>query len=244
MLYLTKRDRILFKYLFENKVATRDQINRDIFKTASFKAVNRRLNKLKRSKLIAHRPVALDNKMIYAYEVTRSGLEQSLEIIPDEVEQFTLKSDSIDHDLTLVDLIHHLKRLSGVTSIITENALQCYEDLKTDQTWRSYSYLHCDGVVCMKVNDLNAILALEYDKEIKSKKRYFKKLLDYYGYSEVQAVLYICENKNIKRTILEIDDQISDDGNSKFFLCLKDEVQNHTGQVTFENSKGQKFIIH
>ena len=98
---ITDRDKRLFLYLFVNKVATINDIKKDIFhnKTAK-KNVYRRLIKLSKAKIITS-SIEQGNLRRRLYSLTMEGFKKyiSKEKVARRIQ---LKSDSIEYDLTLL----------------------------------------------------------------------------------------------------------------------------------------------
>ena len=95
----------------------------------------------------------------------------------------------------------------------------------------------------MKIDGHRSVAALEYERIAKSKSRYVRKIQDYYDYEDIKAVFYICDNKTIEKSILEIDRKVGDNDKPKFFVCLAKDVQKGSSKLTFRNFKDQKITI-
>jgi len=121
---VTERDRNLFDYLFENKVATVEDIRHDIFNNASKALVYKRLGKLERSELIQRSAYSLEDKLFHVYSVTEKSYERFIVIIKEDIRRRQLKSDTIEHDLALVDIKRRLKKLVRIKNYFSENQLQ------------------------------------------------------------------------------------------------------------------------
>lgn len=243
LVLVSDRDRKLFNYLFENKVATQQQINRDIFQNSTNQAVNQRLLKLRREKYISVRAMLINSSMRYIYEVTRKGVEELKEDYPFEMHQYVLKSDSPKHDLALVDICFHLRKFVSVKNIITENALQCYQNYRQNEELSYYTVLKSDGCIEMDYEGERALVALEFDRTRKGKARYGKKIRTYYQYDQINAVFFICENKSIANAVLKIDKKVCTQKVPKFFVCQRKDVETSSDKLTFENFKGHSIVL-
>lgn len=240
---LTQRDRCLLQFLFESKVCTFEQIRRNIFLNISCSIVRRRLKGLIESKYVSISTNFVNPQGRLSYSVTDKGIEVFAQDIPFVIDRKIKKSDSIHHDLALVDIIYKLKEFKYVEELFTENALQCYQDLREGIPYRDYAALRSDGFIEMMFKDKKLLAALEYDKTSKNSKRYFQKFKDYYYNEDITGILYICENKPMMNKLLSIDQKVCNQEDSKFFFCLKDELLLSKEKVTLVNFKGQKFEL-
>ena len=69
----------MLQYLFENKVATQEQIARDIFDNGFIQAVSRRLIKLTKAKYVSIKSVIINQNPRKVYSLTYNGRNQSIE---------------------------------------------------------------------------------------------------------------------------------------------------------------------
>lgn len=243
-LVITERDRKLFQYLFENKIASRRQITRDIFVNISKQTINRRLQKLRDNKYLNVHTVLLKNIVTFVYFVTPKGIREIKDQYRHLITGKTLKSNSPYHDLNLVDIRFQMNRLGLVNNYFSENVLQCCEEFSWSDSFKHFVNLNCDGVMELKTPKGPFLVALEYDFSDKSAERYRSKLLEYYVSLDIRVVLYICENKFIYNLLKRIDQEVCENGfKSKIFYCLRKNIHNCAKGITFTNINNDIFTL-
>jgi len=240
---ITDRDYELFQYLFENKIATVNQIQRDIFHTCNKQATSRRLLKLKRKGLIVSYLIKRDEQICLTYSLNDKGLKFASERLPELVDNNVVKSDSKDHDLDIVDLKHCLRKYSIVNKIHSESALKRYKYLQEEDDYFDFISLNSDSVFELSVNRKLLNVAFEYDRTQKSNSRYLKKINDYYDSESILAVLYVCRTRSNLKNLMNVDKKLRKQDESKFYFALQEDVLSSEEKVTFQNFKGQKFKI-
>lgn len=236
MIAITGRDRALFRYLYENKVATRTQIARDVFRGVTRQAISRRLAKLEKNCLIEFRAVVMNKKSRHVYVVTQNGVDQIKGEYKHLITEHVRKSDAYHHDLDLVDIRHCIEKFPMAKSYLTENVLQTCKEFLESEEFYSFVKLRSDGVLEIETPKGCFLVALEYDSTDKSALRYKKKLTDYYFTSSVRAVLYICGTNAIMTLLKRIDKEICSEGFApKIFYILKKDVQYEATDLAFRN---------
>ncbi len=240
---VTPRDREILKHLFENKIATQKQIAQKFFPGKSKQAVSQRILKLKKESLIDLKGVIVDGLVKKCLVIKSRSVSLIEDTVPYTIDRDPIKSDSPEHDLILSDLIEGLKNYKTVSDVMTEASLRTYKEIREDINLGVYGELRSDGVVAMDIDGNTAYAALEYERNIKSNARYFKKLRSYYDQETIGGVLFICENERMRKLVYTIDSKIRSNQSSKFFLALKNDVQSLPTRITFKNFKGQIFEL-
>ena len=106
-MYISKVDIEFLKYLHSVKVASYEQASRDIYHGLKSNSVAKRLRKLENNKLIEgyrSRTIRHGKKVV---SLTKKGFSEF--VAKGEEQRIEIKSDSVEHDLSLVDI-----RLRGI----------------------------------------------------------------------------------------------------------------------------------
>ena len=242
---LSERDLKLMCSLFENKIASRDQINKQFFHGVSVNTVNRRLRKLVGLGLITRVAAMVSGRVICGYCLSRKGLTKIKPMLPYKVKTKTTLSDCPLHDIALNDIRQAFEAKDTVQSYYTENVLQTCTGFKSDRQFRPFVELNSDAMaeVNSKVGVLN--LAIEFDTTVKSKDRYRQKVDAYYVKRGVDGVLYVSASKHILNTLLKIDKEVADRHRRKpkVYLAMLGDVIGEQDEMTFTNAIGYIFRV-
>ena len=242
---LGERDFKLMRSLFENKIANREQINKQFFNNVSVNTVNRRLRKLVDIGLIIRTPAMVGGRAIYGYCLSQKGLIKIKPMLPYQVKTKTTLSECPLHDIALNDIRQVFETKSAVQSYYTENVLQTCEEFKLSKQFRSFVELNSDAMaeVNTKVGALN--LAVEFDTIHKNKDRYEQKISAYYTKRGVDGVLYICASKHILNRLLKIDGVVADrhSRKPKVYLAMLGDVISARDEMMFTNAIGYIFRV-
>ncbi|MEI8347569.1 MAG: hypothetical protein WCG27_08875, partial [Pseudomonadota bacterium] len=121
---LMGRDLKLFRFLFEYKVANLEHLRRYLFKGGSWQNVYRRLKKLRDAKYIERVAYLKDDKGYMAYSLSSKGQDQVLQNWPLDIQRVQLRSNSVLHDLELVDIGERLKAEVRTVDYFPENFMR------------------------------------------------------------------------------------------------------------------------
>ena len=234
---LCSRDLLITRLLFESKIASQEQIADYLFPDVSAQTVNRRLLKIMELGLIRRKPIAVDNKIIYAYSLTQRGLTKTQLTLSFRVKTAGTLSECPLHDIALNDIRKSFEAKSAVQRYYTENVLQSCDEYRDDMKFRPFIKLNSDAMaeVDTRIGVLN--LAIEFDTTHKSKSRYLRKLNTYYVERGVDGVLYICANKYILNVLLKVDREVSDryQCDPKVYFALLENITGAAGELTFRS---------
>lgn len=147
---IDERDLRLFFYLHAVKVATYEQIQRDIYPDICLDAAGLRIRKLEDTKFVdiqSNRLLMKGKRSVCLRKNTfddfvRKGGELRIE----------LKSDAIKHDLTLVDIRNKFLHSKKTLDYQTENQIQTW-DLK-------HKHFNSDGLITSKLKESTRFLFL------------------------------------------------------------------------------------
>ena len=233
---VTERDESLLRYLFVNKVAAVVDIQKDIFDNANLKTVHNRLKKLSDAKLI-DATVQRERRNRLAYFVTKLGFKK---YVADDgaAKRVQLMSDSIEHDLTILQLKRRFRRFKNVINFYSENLVisglmdEEYPEL------RNLGELRPDAVVKLKFKDKVYFLPLEYEASAKSERRIAKLFSKYYTSPYVPAVLFISKTGTIEKKMLQSEAARGPDKRTgRFYYAQLEDALNAQEKLPFGNVK-------
>ena len=233
---LMNRDLEILQFLFESKIATKDQIKLYFFDNSSNSNVNRRLSKILSLDLIKRIPLDIGQKTVYGYSITLKGLNRVKYLLPYECRKIH-QSDCPIHDTTLVDIRKAFESKNSIKNYYTENILQCCSEFKNDIQFQPFVELNSDGVILVDTKIGILDLAIEFDATQKSHARYRNKFNDYYIQRKIDGVLYICANQCILNALLKTDGEVSHcyRSNAKMYFALVDDVIHSKDEMIFRN---------
>lgn len=242
---LCNRDLHIMRSLFEGKVMSSDQINQQFFPHASKDAVNKRLRKITSLGLIRRKPAIFEDRVIFGYSLTQSGLAKIKPTLPYEVKAVRSSSECLLHDIALNDIRKAFESKPTVQCYYTENVLQSCNEYHEDEKFQPFVELNSDAMaeVDTRIGMLN--LAIEFDATHKSKQRYSQKVDDYYAEWGIDGVLYVCANRYILHVLLRIDKEVSERHASepKLYFALLEDVTDATSEITFTNTNKDIFCV-
>jgi predicted transcriptional regulator len=242
-LIIMRRDIRLFEYLHACKVATTKQINRDIFKTGHATCYQR-LQKYLEKKCLQVVPTDRQRDQSYAYEVTKKGEKIIKANIRDLLCGDRFRSNSISHDLTLVDIRNILMSKSDVKEYYTENQIQTYKDFRTEKDLIPFQELQCDAGIMIQRGDNNPLyIGVEYELSAKSRSRYLDKIGSLY-YNGPVYLIYICKDKSLIKKLKKIETIYIKNRTPKIFYITLSELLESNGSVTFTRQDGKSITLN
>lgn len=213
-IYIDDRDIKLFSYLHAVKVATYEQIKRDIYPEICLDAVGHRIRKLEDNKFIevGRNRLLLKGKRFVSLkkqsfdDFVRKGQELRIE----------LKSDAMHHDLMLVDIRYKFLKSQKTIAYDTENEIQ---------TWGiKNKHLNSDAIVTSLLGSEQFQIPIEYESSLKKADRYEPFLKKYYQESDLPLVLFIADSQSIINTVIKLEKELFNWDKPKFFYRLKQEL--------------------
>ena len=241
---ITTNDIDLLKYLFINKVASREQINRDVYIGYWPQSTRKRLFRLKQDKFIsAKRPISTWKDQTSLYGLTSKGLKLIAPLIKTPLLKKRLDSDSIEHDLNLVDIRRNLILKNCVKKYFTENQIHNEAKFYEDEQFKIFNQLRFDGLVEYSRDLKNKVLIpIQYERVEKSNERYKKILSVFYLESSVPAIIYITDNDKVEKKIKENERCIEPNTkDQKLFYGKLQDLSNDEKLIKFYG-QGNKLI--
>ena len=239
-LAVTQRDEKLFAYLFVNKVAAVEDIRKDIFGGVAVQTVHRRLVKLSHAGFVeASGQREKGNRMIYS--LTKKGFREY--IAEDKaIKRVQLKSDSVEHDLTLLEIKRYLRALEMVLGVYSENLFK--SGLMDDvPEVKKLKELWPDAIVKIKFEEKTLFLPLEYEASAKYSRRNDKLLAKYNTSPHVLGVIFISKTAAIERRVLQKEKTKGTKPKGKLYYCRLEDVVKSERKLTLTNALGDILIL-
>lgn len=241
---MTDRDRQVLSLLFENRVMLLGQIKREVFAASSLPAASRRIAKLCRAGFVERRGIlGSTNRMQSLFMNTPKGLEVIAGGYRFVISTALCKSDSIEHDVTLVDIRRRLQKLEMVSDYFTENMLQACQNLSEVPETRPFVGYNTDAVVELKRQNRKFFVGFEFENSEKAHERYVRKLLSYYADHGTTVILWVCANARIQTAVASAEKSIIAERKPRCFYGLTADVLAESVQCTFVDLNGAKIVL-
>jgi hypothetical protein len=241
-LIITSRDIQFFEYLHACKVATIKHINRDIFQTSRVTCYQR-IRKYQKKKFIRVVAVFQNNATSLAYEVTQKGEKIIKANLRDIMRGNRFRSNSIEHDLFLVDIKNIFSTKKMLKAYYTENQIQTYLDFRSEEKLQPFQEMQVDACLVLQKDDLSPIrVALELELSIKAIDRYRQKIREIY-HLNVFGIFYICKDISLISKLQKIDEEVRGERRSKIYFCTLDEILKSQETAIFSSHDGTSLTV-
>lgn len=242
-LMLTDRDFLTFYYLFSYKVMTTKQVWKYPFKgKANINNVRKRIKRYLDHDLIKARAIVFEGVMQRIFSLTPKGLQELKDHRGLELHRNQLESNSIIHDLNLVEIGERLKGHSEVINYFTENEIQCLYEDDSEHEWPKI--LNSDGFLELKRGHTIFNIAVEYEHSSNSKAKYRCLVEDYYYPDQINIVLFLYRKDWIKKAILQKENEDYSNCIPRFYFLKIGSDNIDLERVIFENRKAQKLTFN
>lgn len=222
MMHITKQDLELLHFLHSVKVATYKQIHRDVYPEKSLKTVYNKVAQISKYKLISSTYDRLGTPVEKVMSLSKHGFKKF--VASGNESRIELKSDSLNHDLGLVDIRYLLMNLQKTISYYTENEIQTWWPKSDDALKNELFKLQSDGLAKLSFSKGNLWAAIEYESTEKSGVRYESIVKKYYRTSDVPLVLYICDDERTLEQIKLAENNIYKGEYPKIFYQVKQKL--------------------
>lgn len=240
---VTSRDKAIFRFLFEQKVASQESIHNRFFSGKSNEACIKRMQMLFKCDFVKK----INVPIIDRYRVIYSLTEKSFRLIKDGLSlngnETRLKSDSIEHDLELTKLRLVIEDFSKIVRVYPENYLQCCNLGEHEDALLPLKEINADAALLYRGKKGSFFLSFEYERTLKQRSRYKEKLLDYYLDKEITAVLYLCKTRQIERVIRQVDNEYRKERASKVYTLCHEEIQLPITCLPFTNLENATLVL-
>lgn len=85
--------------------------------------------------------------------------------------------------------------------------------------------------------------ALEYEASKKSPKIYTALFKKYYDFENISAVFYLCQNDQIKKLLMNSENETNPSNSSKVYMITLNEFNSSTDNLSFVNKVGDKIVL-
>jgi len=235
------RDIHLFYTLLEYKIMSFHQIRKFIFSNTRQQVTYRRLLKFLLGGYIERIFLPHGDRYMSAYSLSENGLKKLVEVKGVQMARYQLRSNSIDHDLALVEIGERLKNAGGVVKYLTENILRSTIDY--DEAWRYRDFVQNCSDACLEIERDDRIIriAVEYESTLKSNERYERKFMDYRLSNNIGIVFYICESINVWNRLEKLLLGIATHNNLFVYFALRQDLFSPSNEVIFKGPGSRIF---
>lgn len=242
---LQQRDVELIRFVYAHRVVSYSQIWQKFFANRTIGTISPRLRKLTRDGFLKSAMMPIRNNYTERYFMPS---EKSYEVVRHhwgfEIDMPHYKSESIAHDMCLVDLAFRMEKLTQYSKLLPENILQSSSALSQDTFLGDLSRAQSDGALYVTGKSGRVILfALELELSTKNVERYKSKLSAYYLAKGIRGVLYVCADQTIMSLLTKADEEIRTDRDSILHFTLLADALADCDKITFRNAKSGSFDL-
>ena len=218
---LTDRDLEIFRFLFENRLATSADVAKELFKNESGRSARARLKKLIDCGYVS-RGLTVDLEKIYFYFLTHKALKK---IYPDNQfsEGMRLMSPNLLHDYTLLKVRNMFKKSQIIHSYYTENmiAVDVIQDEIGGIFNKNYGQnFRPDAIFVTETETKKFHNAVELEMHSKSIQAYRDKIHSYYENKSINTVVFISRSESIQKKVMTEEKRLCPGENTKIFYCV------------------------
>ncbi len=241
---LVERDKQLFVRIFENRVMSADQIGTEFFSEVARQTFAARLSKLVHYGFLDRKIVSSTEMGDFpVYSVTPKALEVVKARYPFRIMKEYCKSDSVEHDVELVNVRGRIDPLRSVAAYYTENMLQACDDFSDMDSLSAFTKQNTDVALEIRKNGKISIVGLEFERSEKAFDRYAKKLFAYYSDSHTAVILYVCRSPAIQRVVARAEAAVMGSNRPRCFYALLGDVLQSNEKCTFKNLNGDTITL-
>jgi hypothetical protein len=223
---------------------TLKQINRDIFKR-DHSTCYKRIKKFTDLKLISFVPIDFTIDHSFSYTLTKKGMRIVTSNHKGIIDGKRFKSNSINHDLKLVNVKNMFSQFKMVKSYVTENQIQTYKSYTIDEELKLFKELQIDALANIQDQGKPRIsVPIELEISTKSRTEYENKIRDIYYHKGIKFFFYICEDKITEDKIKKVEHGICPNGEKKIFYLSYEMLLSSVGSVKFMNQNNQTITLN
>lgn len=241
---LTRRDIDFFKYLHSCKVATTKQTNRDVFK-CGHRTCHFRIKKFLTKKFITKIPSDWEIDKSFVFSLTSRGMKVVSSNFKGLIDSKRFRSNSVSHDLKLVNIRSLLLSLEMVKGYFAENQIQTYSLFNSQDELATFKEMRVDAMMYVQSQGKARLsIPLELEVSTKSSSEYQKKIRKIYYHKDLTFLFYVCDSKESEVKIKRIEAEFVKDQRKKIFFITYNELLSSKGVVTFINQDNQLFKLN
>lgn len=230
--------------IFENRIMSVPQIEAEFFQAVARQTFAMRLLKIAHYGFLERRIVcSVEAGDFPAYSITPKALEIVRARYPFKIVKEYCKSDSVEHDVELVNVRNRLQAFRSVAGYYTENVLQACEDFSGTDALAAFKSQNTDAALEIRKNGKITVVGLEFERSEKDFERYARKLRAYYSDSRTAVIFYVCRNATIQRALARAEASVMGSNRPRCFFALLDDVLQANEKCTFTNLKGDTITL-
>ncbi len=233
----------IMHYLFHVKVATADQINRDVFKSSDLSYCFKKIRKLEKLEYLQRKYIKLGMRAKSTFHLTKKAYHEFITHENKNDLKKRIFSSSIEHDIQLVDIRYSFKRCKTVLDYNAENFLHSGAGYIDSLGVEDILRINSDALIQLKGSTQDYFFTIEYEANLKFHSRVKQKITQYYKTKRLAGVFYILKNEQIMKSLIAIEKSNFDSHEPKIFYALLDNVKNHDGNMHFIDRNGEKLTI-
>lgn len=154
------------------------------------------------------------------------------------------RSNSIDHDLKLVDIRKIICGKMMVKEYYAENQIQTYSLFNSDDELGRFKRMRVDAVFAVQSPGKDKIyIPLEYEVSVKSRPEYQKKMREIYFYKDLKYLFYVCHDLESMKKLKRIEMEFATNQSKKVLYTTYAELLASSDAVTFTNQDNQSFKV-
>ena len=240
---INDRDKMIFRFLFEQKVASQKSIFKRFFSEKDKSTMVKRLQKLSKERFIDKSGHNLKGRIQIYYSLLPNGFNTIRQDFVFDGLNPHFKSDSVEHDLELSEIKNELEDYKMVEKYYSENYLQNCSMEENPKRFLALKELNSDAAIWINTDYGRFLAVIEYERRKKSIGKYTKKFTDYYMKTEITVVFYICEGREIANLIAKVDKEVGQDFTAKIYTTMRENVPKNKRGLPFINSRGDIFTL-
>ena len=242
---LQQRDVELLRFVYAHRVVSYSQVLRKFFTDRHKSTAAHRLKRLRKHGYVKSAFMPIRNGCAERYLMPS---EKSYEVVRHhwgfEIDRPHYKSESIVHDLRLVDLVLRMEKLTQFQKLLPENLLQSSSSLTHDPHLGDLVRAQSDGALYIAGKSGRGFLfALEMELSTKNIERYKSKLSSYYLAERIDGVLYVCADQVIVSLLAKADKEARKDQRSRLHFVLEADAIADSDKITFRNTENKSFNL-
>lgn len=185
---------------------------------------------------------SFDGSLVYS--LAAKGIRIAASNLKDLVAHNRFKTNSVTHDLQLLEIQNVLRQKKMVKEYFTENQMQTYQDFQFDEKLKPFSELHFDALIRFHdTKDGPVFIPLEFEANAKSQTLYKKRMSKIYYYKTVPAIFYVCANTQVENAIKKAESLFATNQKKKLYFITQENLMKSKESVTFINQDNRKLII-
>ncbi len=241
---LVERDKQLLVRIFENRIMSVSQIGAEFFQEVARQTFAMRLLKIAHYGFLERKIVcSAEIGDFPAYSITPKALEIVRARYQFKIVKEYCKSDSVEHDVELVNVRNRLRTFRSVAGYYTENMLQACEDFSGTDALAAFKSHNTDAALEIRKNGKITVVGLEFERSEKVFERYARKLRSYYSDSRTAVIFYVCRSAAIQRALARAEASVMGSSRPRCFYALLGDVLQPNEKCTFTNLRGDTITL-